>query len=444
MTRYVIVGNGAAGVTAAETIRQNDPFGEIVVLSAERYPMYSRPGLAYVLTGDIPPQQIFARTLDWYDDLAIQLRFGRVCALDTVAQQVYLEDGTAVTYDRLLIATGARAVPAPFPGNDLDGIVYLDSMDSTRHLLQKARRAKRAVVVGGGITALELAEGMARRGVETHYLVRRDRLWGRVFNQREAALLEHAIRHHGVQIHYNTEVASVQGNWRNKVTGVTLKQGEQMACQLVGVAIGVRPQIRFAHGTPLEIDRGILVNEYLETRVPNLFAAGDCAQIYDRWSGDYLLDSLWPSAVASGRVAGLNMAGGRQVYSKGVPFNACLLFGLHVTSIGQVNPHSAGPDGVTHAQLLSRGASEVWFTFPRSYHSAWSEKGDSSLRLTFDGDRLAGAMIIGAQHSADNLRTVIESGVDASSLLPHVADRDALVAAIDQVAETAERGTLAP
>jgi NAD(P)H-nitrite reductase large subunit len=435
MMRYVIVGNGAAGISAAETIRAHDANGEIVVISAENYPMYSRPGLAYVLTGDVPAHQIIARTHDWYADQRIQLKIGIADRLDTTAQQIVLSSGERIAYDRLLIATGAKAVASPYPGGEMEGVVYLDSMDGTRHLLKKLRRAKRAVVIGGGITALEMAEGIARRGVETHYFVRRDRLWSRVFNEQEGNLLARAIEHHGIHIHYNTEITAILGNRRNKVAAVQLQDGSPFACNVVGIAIGVKPYFELVADTVVETDRGILVDEYLESRVPNVFAAGDCAQIYDRWSGKHLSDSLWPSAVASGRAAALNMVGNKTPYIKGVPFNVCMLFGLHVTSIGQVNPRPQEGDGLLQTQHLSRGSSEVWFTFPRSYNSAWSEKGDNSLRLVLDGDKLVGALIVGEQGSADNLRFLIENGADASSLLPHIEDRDALVQGIRLLAD---------
>ncbi|MCO5198971.1 MAG: FAD-dependent oxidoreductase [Anaerolineae bacterium] len=440
--RYLIIGNGAAGVTAAETIRQYDPVGEVVIVSAEKTPMYSRPGLAYVLTGDIPPQQVVARTEHWYTDQRLKLVYGKAAALDTSNRLVALNGGQTLPYDRLLIATGAAAVPAPYPGGDLDGVVFLDSLEGVRHLLKKVRRARRAVVIGGGITALEMVEGLARRGVETHYFVRRDRLWSKVFNQSEGALLEQQMRHHGIHIHYHTEAVEILGNRRNKVTGVRLKNGNTFACDLFGVAIGVRPQLDLVRGTDILTDRAILVDEYLESNVTGVFAAGDCAQVYDRWSGKHLADSLWPSAVAIGRAAALNMVGKRTVYDKGTPFNVCMLFGLHVTAIGQINPDPRDEDGMEQAHNLSRGSSEVWFTFPRTYNSAWSDKGDSSLRLVLDNTKLVGALIIGEQSAADPLRKLIEHGADAAPLLSYIDDRAELLHRITLLAQAQEVAAL--
>lgn len=418
MTHYLIIGNGAAGATAAETIRRHDPAGDITIVGAEPYPMYSRPGLAYVLINEIPAQQVFARQPAWYEALRLNLLFGRAEQLDAAAQGVWLAGGRFLPYDRLLIATGARAVPPPYPGADLTGVVYLDTFDSTQELLRQARRAKRAVVIGGGITALELSEGLAHRGVETHYFLRGGRLWSKVFNAAEGRLLEEKMRAHGVHIHKQTETAEILGDRHGRVRGVRLKSGDEFRCDLVGVAIGVKPQLDLVQGTPLAVDRAILVNEFMQSSVPNIYAAGDCAQVYDRWTGQHTLDMLWPSAVAEGNAAALNMVGQRCAYVKGSPFNACLIFGMHITAIGQVNPREEG-DEVQDLQYLSRGSSEVWYSYPRAYDSAWSADGPNTVRLVADGDYLVGALIIGEQSLADPLRYLIENRVNVRPLEPY-------------------------
>jgi NAD(P)H-nitrite reductase large subunit len=417
-TRYVIIGNGAAGATAAETIRHHDAVGDITILTAEPYPTYSRPGLAYVLIKEIPPQQVFARTRAWYEQLQLNLVSGQAERVDVVKQQVLLADGRIIPYDRLLIATGARATPPPYPGADLKGVVYLDTLDGTRDLIGLAKRARRAVVVGGGITALELTEGLAHRGVETHYFVRRNRLWGKVFNDAEAQMLEERMRAHHVHIHYNTEATEILGNRRGRVCGVRLDSGREFKCDLVGVAIGVRPQLDVVRDTPIRVDRAILVDEFMQSSVPNVYAAGDCAQVYDRWTQQHMLDILWPSAVAEGRAAGLNMVGEKYAYAKGSPFNACLLFGLHITTIGQINPRrdSDNKDEPEILEHLSRGSSEVWYTYPRPYSSAWSAMGSNTVRLVISGDYLVGALIIGDQSLADPLRYIIENQVNISHM----------------------------
>lgn len=415
--RYVIIGNGAAGATAAQTIRQNDAAGEIVILTAEPYPMYSRPGLAYVLINEVPVEQIMARTLDWYEEWGINLVRGEAVKLDVPRQMVWLADGRSLTYDRLLVATGARATPPPYPGAELDGVVYLDTLDGTKELVKKTRRARRAVVIGGGITALELAEGLAHRGIDTHYFLRRDRLWAQVFNDEEAALLEKKIKAHHVHIHYYTEAGEILGDRKGRVRAVRLKDGREFKCDLVGVAIGVKPLIDVVANSPIATDRAILVNERMETNVANVYAAGDCAQVYDRWTGKHMLDILWPSAVAEGNAAGLNMVGKPYDYQKGSPFNACLLFGLHITTMGQINPRrEETTDEPQILQHVSRGSSEVWYTYPRPYRSAWAAENDNTIRLVLSGDYLVGALVIGEQSLTDSLRYLIEHQVNIGEM----------------------------
>ncbi len=419
MTRYLIIGNGAAGATAAETLRAQDPRGEITVVSAEPYPMYSRPGLAYVITEAVPEKQIWARSLDWYKQRQLRLVHGAAVKIDPAAHRVHLANGHTLPYDRLLIATGARAVALPYPGADLDGVVFLDTLDGTKDMLKRLKRARRGVVVGGGITALEMAEGFAHQKLETHYFLRRDVLWASVLNRAESDLLAEQMQAHGVRLHFNTEAAEIVGDKRGRVTGVKLKSGEIVPCDVVGAGIGVKAQLDLIQGAGLKTDKAILVDEYLASSVPDIYAAGDCAQAWDPWARQHLLDVLWPTAVAQGRVAARNMAGDRVAYAKGVPFNACLLFGLHLTAIGQFGG-SREADEPEVVQHISRGSSEAWSLRPRAYESAWSQNGHNIVRLALSGNRLAGALVVGDQTLADPLRFFIEHAIDIQPLRAHL------------------------
>ena len=416
MHRYVIIGNGAAGITAAEELRRRDARSSITIVTDERYPMYSRPGLAYILIDEVSAEQAVARKPEWYTRHHIDLIFSRAERIDFEARNVLLANGQRLPYHALLIAVGARAVPAPFPGSDLDGVVYLDNMDNTLDMIQRAQSARAAVVVGGGITALEMAEGLAHHRVETHYLVRKNNLWSALLNDEESRLVEKQILHHGVQIHYGSEIAEIAGK-DGKVAAVKTNRGETIACQIVGVAIGVRPNLALAKGTPLKVDRGILTDEYLQTNLPGVFAAGDCAQIFDVWSGEHRVDSLWPTAVTSACAAVINMTGAKQPYVKGVPFNAALLFGLHLTAIGQVAAAGRDDGDVEELSFISRGSSEVWTAKPGGgYTSAWADDGTSSQRLVVRDNTIVGALLLGNQRLADPLRDLIDQHVNIGAV----------------------------
>jgi NAD(P)H-nitrite reductase large subunit len=419
---YLIIGNGAAGISAAEVIRQRDKHSRITIVTNEPYLIYSRPGIAYYILDQVSDRQLISRNEPFYRDHHFDLRFGSVSRLDLEARLAFFEDGQPLAYDALLLATGATAVPAPFPGGELEGVLTFDTLEDAKRVVRYGRKSRAAVIVGGGITAMELAEGLSHQGAKTHLLQRRDRIWPRLFDQRESAIIEHQIKHEGIKIHYNEEVAEIVGK-RGKVSGVRLKSGRVIKCQVVGVAIGVRPNLSLVSDLPIEQDRGVLVNEFMQSNVPSLFAAGDVAQVYDRWTGQHHLDVLWPSAVNEGRAAGYNMvdvAHGTQPsfsYTKGSPFNAALLFGVHLTVIGRVGQRSDAEDAdIEELSHLSRGSSHVWITpVMPSFRSAWDKSGPNSVRIVMDNGRIVGALLMGSQELADPLRQLIEHEVDLST-----------------------------
>ncbi|RME47755.1 MAG: NAD(P)/FAD-dependent oxidoreductase [Chloroflexi bacterium] len=418
---FVIVGNGAAGLSAAEEIRRRDTQARITILSDEPHLFYSRPGLAYYLSGEIPERRVFARTPQYYHELRLDLVHQRCEQIWPADHTVELADGRRLRYDALLIAVGNRAVPAPFPGADLDGVVYLDMLDQAREIVRRTRKAHQAVVIGGGITALELVEGFHARGVHTHYLLRRDRYWPALLSEDESRLIEDRLEEMGVVLHRNTEVVALEGR-RGRVHRAHLSTGETLACDLVGVAIGVRPNLALAKQAGLRTDRGILVDEYLRTSAPDVYAAGDVAQIRDRWSGEYRLDSLWPSAIASGRAAGANMAGANEPYEKGIPFNVARLCGIMLTAIGQAAAQRT-PD---EARLdISRGSSQVWTAMPASdYARLRRARGSDSIRLVVRDNVLVGALVLGNQSLVTPLLELIGAEVDVSEILPQLWDRE--------------------
>lgn len=417
---YLIIGNGAAGVSAAEIIRQRDKYGRVTIVTNEPYLCYSRPGIAYYLNGQVSSKQLITRSDSFYRDHRFDLRFGRITRLDLAARLAYFSDGQPLAYDVLLLATGAAAVASRVPGSELDGVVTFDTLDDAKDVVQRARKAKAAVVIGGGITAMELAEGLRNQGTTTHLLQRGTRIWPRLLDERESSIIEHQIRHEGIHLHYQEELAEILGK-NGSVTAVRLKSGREIKCQIVGVAIGVRPNLNLVRDLPLDLDQGVLVNEYLQSSQPRLFAAGDVAQVYDRWTQEHKLDVLWPSAINEGRAAGYNMvdvAHGRSPgyrYEKGSPFNAALLFGVHLTVIGRVGQRSE--EEMEELSYLSRGSSNVWMTpFSTSYRSAWDKEGPNSARIVMSNGRIVGALLLGNQELADPLRKLIEHEADLSHL----------------------------
>jgi len=407
--RYLIVGSGAAGIAAAEGIRSQDTTGDVTLIGEEAAGFYSRPGLAYYLTGEVPESQLHPFTDDDFSRLEVRRLHARATRLHPQAHQVELHDGARLPYDRLLIATGSQAIMPPVAGADLAGVVKLDNLDDARQIVKHSRKARAAVVVGGGITALELVEGLRARRVKTHYFLRRERYWSNVLDETESRIVEHRLQEEGVQLHYHTDLAEIVGQ-RGRVTGVLTQNGQPIRCDIVAIAIGVQPCKELADTAGLETDRGILVNEYLQTSAQDVFAAGDVAQAFDPFSGKAALDTLWGVAVAQGRVAGLNMAGQATPYRKEVPFNVTRLAGLTTTIIGTV---SRGPD--QDLVGIARGDSETWRQLPDAI-AAQDDFEVNRLRILVGQQTLLGAIVMGDQTLSRSLHHLIARRADVTPI----------------------------
>ena len=226
-----------------------------MIIGAEPYGYYSRPGLAYYLAGEVPEERLFPFRPEDFARLDVQLIPKRATGIDPAGHRVTLEDGRILLYDRLLLATGARAIPVEVPGAELEGVVKLDDLEDARGLIRRSRHAKAAVVVGGGITALEIVEGLRARRVHVHYFMRRDRYWSNVLSEEESRLVERGLESRGIQIHYFTELARIIGR-QGHVTGLETEKGEEIPADVVAVAIGVLPQKELAEAAGLRCRRG--------------------------------------------------------------------------------------------------------------------------------------------------------------------------------------------
>jgi len=413
MSRYVIIGSGAAGFAAAEAIRSRDRYGEIMMIGDDPFGYYSRPGLAFYLTGELPEDLLYPVRVDYLRSLDIGFIRNRVTRLEAQSHLAWLEDGQSLSYDRLLIAIGAAAAPMKTPGVELLGVVKLDSMDDARQIIKQARKARTAVVVGGGITALELVEGLAANRVKVHYFLRGDRYWNSVLDEMESRIVEHRLIEEGVKIHYGTELDSILGK-KGKVVGVRTKDGETIRCEMLAYAIGVKPRTRLAEISGLECEKGILVDEYLQTSAPDVYAAGDVAQVYDPFSGKRVVDSLWTPAKLQGRQAGLNMAGCVRPYYKGVPFNVTRLAGLTTTIIGTV-----GSGGRNEVDLdlagIARGDSETWRQLPDAI-AAQTGFDVNRMRILVGRERIMGALVMGDQTLSQPLQQLVNEQVDITPI----------------------------
>jgi nitrite reductase (NADH) large subunit len=405
MTNYVIVGTGVAGIGAADAIRSVDKKGEITFIGDDPHGYYSRPGLAYYLTGEVDENLLFPYQPEDFKNLNAHFMRGSATRILPQEHKLELSGGQRIPYDRLLLAVGSGAACLTVPGANLEGVVKLDHMEDARRIVGLAKRARAAVVVGGGITALELAEGLASHKVKVHLLIRTARYWSNVLDEVESKIIEHRLDEDGVTIHYESELAEILGK-SGRVTGIRMASGQQIACSLLAYGIGVQPRLTLAKEAGIACERGILADEHLRTNLQDIFAAGDVAQVYDPASGRSVLDSLWSPAREQGSVAGMNMAGHTTAYLKSVPFNVTRLAGLTTTIIGAVG---SGQDG--EPLTIARGDSETWRDMPDAI-IAQSGFDVNHLRLMVGNKTIVGAIVMGDQKLSSALQTIIRDSID--------------------------------
>ena len=313
--RIVIVGGGAAGFAAAEMLRREGFAGDLTLLSADADAPYDRPNCSKdYLAGNAPEDWMPLRPAEFYKDQAIDLRLSaEVNAIDGKTRNVTLASGDTISFDKLLLATGAEPVHLDIPGAGEPHVHVLRSLADSRAIIADAKTAQRAVVIGASFIGLEAAAALRARDIEVHVVAPERRPLERVLGAEYGDMIRALHEEHGVVFHLEDSVTAIAGH------DVTLKSGGKLAADLVVVGVGVRPRLQLAESAGLKIDRGVVVNEYLETSIPGVFAAGDIARWPDPHSGDNLRIEHWVVAERQGQAVAKNMLGQRQRFAE-VPF----------------------------------------------------------------------------------------------------------------------------
>lgn len=339
MQQYVIIGNGIAGISAAETIRSLDSEGKITIIAGEEFPPYSRPMISMVLEGSIGHERLPIRPENFYENLRIEALIGhRAVAIDVDQKQVVTDRGRQIGYDRLLIASGADPRPIEAEGMDLANVSYFRTEAHARTLVQALPEVKSALVLGGGLVGFKAAYGLLRRGIKAAMLIRSGYPLSMQLDPTAGELVLDELRANGLEVKVGVEATAFEGNVR--VRKAYLSDGRSVSCDLVVVGKGVAPALGFVPRDKIKVDLGIVVDHHLRTTADNVFAAGDVAQAMDVVRKETWVNAIWPVAAEQGRIAGANMAGRPVSFRGSVGRNVLRVFGLDVLSGGIVNPTS--------------------------------------------------------------------------------------------------------
>jgi len=387
--KHLIIGNGIAGINAAQAIRHLDPEAEIVMVSDERFPPYSRPMISQVLDGSQPHEKLPLYSEDIYKTLEITPVLGeRVADLDVDNQSVRLANGTEIDFGRLLIASGADARKLQAGGMDLENIFYMRTEAHVRQQLAGLAGAKQGLVLGGGLVGFKAAYGLLKRGLKVTMLITSGYPLSMQVDEVAGRMIMNELRAHGLTVKVGVSVTGFEGNGR--VARAALDNGESLSCDLVTIGKGVRPSLDFIPRDRIDVDLGIVVDDCLQSSVPGIYAAGDTAESIDiarqmRW-----VNAIWPEAAAQGRIAGLNMAGRRVRYPGSLSRNVMRVYDLDVMTAGYANP---GKD--EGLRQVSTGGEDQGY-----YRS-----------LVFRDEMLVGAVLINRIEQGGVLRALIENRI---------------------------------
>ncbi len=337
MTKFLIVGASAGAIGAVEGIRSLNPNGEVTVVSEETLVPYSRPSISEYLDGRVSAGSLRFGQPDFWERNNVRTVLGRKAVnLDIKTKSVKLDNGESLSFDKLLLSTGAKPIVPKMSGLDKDGFYTFSNISDVHRIMAKLSQINQTVVIGGGLIGVAAAEALSNLGLEVMIVELRGWLLNLLLDREAARIIESAMQSRGVKVVTGQSVQEVVGEVgdNSKVGGVILSSGEHFACGLVVAAIGVIPRTELAVQAGLKVNRGIVVNRFMETSAVDIYACGDVAEAYDYLNGKNQVLALWPLARLEGKVAGLNMAGDRVEYRGGVSMSALRYFDIPIVSVG--------------------------------------------------------------------------------------------------------------
>jgi NAD(P)H-nitrite reductase large subunit len=333
MKKYLIIGNGAAGTIAAEHIRKNDADGEITIVSKEDLPFYYRVRLPDLLGGKVTEPELIARNRNWYEEKEITLKLQtEIIRTDNQQNKVFTADGAPLDYDSLLLANGSHSFVPPVKGSELDGVFTLHTVNDVRKISGFAQNISQVVLIGGGLLGLETANALHKLGKKITVVEFLPRLLPRQLDIEGAARLQHIFENMNYTFKLGATTREIAGD--RSVERVILANDEIMSTEMVIISAGVRPNLELAGMLGLKKDKGIIVDKFLQTSAPDIYAAGDVIEFEGRTYG------IWPAAMEQGRIAGINISGGNEAYQGTVLSNILKVAGIDLASAGNIDENN--------------------------------------------------------------------------------------------------------
>lgn len=397
MKKILIIGNSAAGVSCAETVRKNDPAAKIAIVSKENYPCYSRCLISYLLAGDITEQKLIYRSAEFFKDNNIELVLGQeIERVDLKKKQAVTQGETASArlkfdYDILVLANGASSKMPEIKGINKKGVFGFRTVEDAKNIREILPVCDTACVMGGGLIGLKAAYALKKRGLEVRVIVKSRQILSQVLDSEAAGFFQLLLQGKGIEIITGADVSEILGN--GEVKAVKLDSAKVIACQMVVVGKGVSPNVKLIRETPINCNQGILTDEYMRASVPDIYACGDVCETYDIASGKTAVNALWPNAVEQGKIAGENIAGRQIKYPGSLGMNAVEFFDLPVISLGITRPK----DGF---EVMARSDAKN-----RAYRM-----------VVIEGNRLVGAILLGRIENSGVYLNLIREKADISKI----------------------------
>jgi NAD(P)H-nitrite reductase large subunit len=402
---YVIIGNGGAGVSALQTIREVEKTSDITIISREQYPAYSPCSLPSLLAGEIDKPTIFRFDKQFYNRLNAKfMKNSEAIQVLPESKKVKLANGETVSFDKLLIAAGAKPItPKSINGLELHGVYVMGTLDSTLEILAHIDEGvNHIVVVGGGFMGVETATMLKKRGIEVTIVEMRPYILSRMLDSDVSKKVEEILKDHGVKLVLNDIVKKINGD--KKVKSVSLEK-KTIQCDMVVISIGVAPNIDILQGSKIKVKNGVIVDSTMQTNMKNIYAAGDIAEVHEQIEGKQGLFAIWPNAIEQGRIAGLNMAGKSTSYEGAEVVNVLDVFDTPVIAMGFISKDISKFDTISRLT-------------PYTYK-----------KILLKNNRIVGLQFVGSIRNSGTFYSLMKNGDDVSNFKERLLDDNFIIAA---------------